>query len=495
VFLVQGRMLDSARPPSAARFPPEVGAPAGCRLFRSDLARDASGRPVLRFTDVTDRAGLGHVLYGMGAAVGDYDNDGRPDLYVTAWGSSVLFHNEGDGTFRDVTEASGTGDDRWSTSATFFDYDQDGWLDLFVANYVDFAADMKRECFSRGSARDYCNPAVYAPVPDRLFHNNGDGTFSDVSVPSGITQAFGAGLGVVAADLNADGWTDLYVANDGQPNQLWINEHGPGIFKNQGPLAGVALNRTGQAQGSMGVDAGDFDRDGDEDLFVTNLDHESSTVYVNLGKGLFVDRTIEAGLLRPSLGFTGFGTRFFDYDNDGWLDLLVVNGSVSLLEHSREQHNQLFRNDGGRRFIDVTATAGPVFTIHDLSRGTAVGDLDNDGDSDVVVFNDHGPTRVLLNEVGSRLHWLGVRVIDGRYRRDALQARIELVQPDGGSLWRRVHTDGSYLSASDHRVLFGLSADGSPRTIRVHWPGGGVEEFADLAVDRYWILESGKAPR
>ena len=245
----------------------------------------------------------------------------------------------------------------------------------------------------------------------------------------------------------------------------------------------------------MGVDAGDLDGDGDEDLLVTNLDHESSTLYANLGSGLYADRTIEAGLLQPSLGFTGFGARFLDYDNDGSLDLLVVNGSVRLLDNRIKQHNQVFRNDGTGRFSDVTATAGPAFKIYDVSRGAAVGDLDNDGDTDVVVFNNGGPTRVLLNEVGNRRHWLGLGVIDDRHRRDALQARIEVVRRGGVSSWRRVHTDGSYLSASDPRVLIGLGADPSPRTIRVHWAGGRVEEFPDLAVDRYWMLESGKAPR
>jgi hypothetical protein len=492
LFAVQGAALKPGERAGAVPSP-APSRPRG-RLFRNDLRIDADAARTLRFTDVTEQSGIDAGRYGMGVATGDFNNDGCVDLYVTNLGPNQMFRNNCNGTFTDVSRETATGDPRWSTSAVFFDYDRDGWLDLFVANYVDFTADMTRECFSRGSARDDCNPAVYAPVPGRLFHNRADGTFSDVSVPSGVTEAFGAGLGVVAADLNRDGWTDLYVANDGQANQLWINERGSGRFKNDGPLAGVAFNRTGQAQGSMGVDAGDFDGDGDEDLFVTNLDHESGTVYVNLGNGRFEDRTIEAGLLLPTLGFTGFGTRFFDYDNDGWLDLLVVNGSVSLVEKSLKQHNQLFRNHGGR-FIDVTMEAGPAFKLPELSRGAAVGDLDNDGDTDVVVFNNNGPVRVLLNEAGSRRHWLGARVIDGRYRRDGLQAPVELLQRQGGSLWRRVQTDGSYLSASDPRVLFGLGGDGSPRTIRVHWPEGRVDEFQDLAVDRYWVLESGKAPR
>ena len=466
------------------------------RLYRNDL-EPASQR--IRLTDVTERSGIIAAGYGMGAATGDIDNDGWIDLYVTNLGSNQMFRNNGDGTFTDITASSGSDDPRWSTSATFFDYDRDGWLDLFVVNYVDFTVRMKRECFSSGSARDYCNPAVYSPAADRLLHNNRDGTFTDVSVKAGVSRASGRGLGVLAADINEDGWTDLYVANDGDANQLWINERGSGVFRDDALLAGVAVSRTGQAQGSMGIDLADIDRDGDEDLFVTNLDNESNTFYRNVGKGLFEDRTSELGLFR--LGFTGFGTRFFDYDNDGWLDLVVVNGAVRHLAvqarrgdpYPLKQRNQLLRNDAGRRFVDVTAAAGPAFDRLDVARGASIGDLDNDGDSDLVVFNNSGAARVLRNEVGSRQHWLGVRVIDRR--RDGVQARVDLVRRAGAPLIRRVQTDGSYCAAGDPRVLFGLGTESSSQTVRIRWPGGQAEEFRDLAVDRYWTLEAGKAPR
>ena len=467
------------------------------RLYRND--RGAGGGGSLRFTDVTGRSGIVATGYGMGATTGDYDNDGWVDLYLTSLGPNQLFHNNGDGTFTDVTDKTGTGDTRWSTSATFFDYDQDGWLDLFVANYVNFSLDMKRECFSAGSARDYCNPVVYDPAPDTLLHNNRNGTFSDVSVLAGIARSPARGLGVLAADLNADGWTDLYVANDGDPNHLWTNERGTGSFRDDALLSGVAVSRMGRAQGSMGVDLGDVDRDGDEDLFVTNLDNEGNTLYVNQGQGLFEDRTVEAGLFK--LGLTGFGTHLTDYDNDGWLDLFIVNGAVRQMSsqvrtgdpYPLKQRNQLFRNDRGR-FAEVTARAGPPFERLEVGRGLSMGDLDNDGDSDVVIFNNNGPARVLLNEIGSRRHWIGARVLDGPNRRDALHARVELVRR-GGSLWRRVQADGSYAASSDPRLVFGLGEDATPQTIRVHWPGGKAEEFRGLTADRYWVLEAGKPPR
>jgi hypothetical protein len=483
LFAVQGGPL---RPGNDALAPKS-------RLYRNDTV---AGR--VRFTDVTETSGISVTGYGMGAATGDFNNDGWVDLYVTAMGPNRLLRNNGDGTFADVTKPSGTADGRWSTSATFFDYDADGWLDLFVVHYVDFGLGMKRGCFAADSSRDYCNPAVYAPVPDRLFHNNRDGTFADVSSRAGFLRSPARGLGVMAADFNGDGWSDLYVANDGDANQLWINRAGTGAFADEGLLTGVAVNRTGQAQGSMGIDAGDIDGDGDDDLFVTNLDNEGNTLYRNVGRSLFEDRSVETGLFR--LGFTGFGARFLDYDNDGWLDLVVANGAVRRSRQQAQQgdafplrqRNQLFRNERGR-FADVTGTAGPAFAGLHVGRGIAAGDLDNDGDTDLVVFNNSGPARLLLNDIGHRQHWLGVRALDGR--RDALQARITVVDGRGRTLVRRIQADGSYCAAGDSRVLFGLGADQAPRTVRVEWPGGRVEEFRNLAVDRYWVLEAGKPPR
>jgi len=489
LFAVQGGPLPSGAGEA-------VEAPRS-RLYRNDRGANASTR--LRFTDVTPQSRIAATGYGMGAATGDYDNDGWIDLYVTYLGSNRMLRNNGDGTFTDATATTGTDDPRWSTSATFFDYDRDGWLDLFVVNYVNFGLDVKPECFSAGSARDYCNPVVYDPVPDRLFHNNGDGTFSDVSVRAGIAAAPGRGLGVLAADLNGDGWTDVYVANDGDANRLWLNGGGA-TFVDEGLLSGVALSRTGMAQGGMGIDAGDVDGDGDDDLFVTNLDNESNTLYRNVGRGLFEDRTVESGVFR--LGLTGFGARFIDFDNDGWLDLVVANGAVRHMSgqarrgrrESLEQPNLLFRNESGRRFVDMTKQAGSAFGVPESSRGLSAGDLDNDGDMDLVVFNNGGRARVLINQASQGRHWIGARVVDGRYGRDGLHTRVDVVRRTE-VLRRRVQADGSYCAAGDPRVVFGLAADGASQTLRVHWIGDTVEEFRDLSADRYWVLEKGKPPR
>jgi hypothetical protein len=488
LFAVQSGSLD----PGAA------GAGTRSRLYRNDLMPGGA----LRFTDVTDRSGLAVEGYGMGAATGDFDNDGHVDLLLTFLGATRMFRNRGDGSFADVTQASGVADARWSTSATFFDYDRDGWLDLYVAHYVDFRRDVKRECFSAASARDYCNPAAYGPVAHRLLHNNGDGTFSDVSHRSGIARAPARGLGVVAADVNGDGWVDLYVANDGDPNQLWISDAGSGRFRDDALLAGLALSRAGRAQGSMGIDVADADRDGDDDLFVTNLDNEGNTFYLNGGGGLFEDRTVETGLF--ALGFTGFGARFVDYDRDGWLDLVVANGAVRHLpgqvrlgeRYPLRQQNQLFRNNGRGRFTDATAGAGAALEPLGVGRGIAVGDVDNDGDVDIVIFHNSGPARLLLGQPGGDSHWLGIRAIDGRYRRDALTARVELELPRGTPpAVGRIQVDGSYASASDPRVVFGLGRTGSLQAVRIKWPDGRLERFGDLAADRYWTLERGQGER
>jgi hypothetical protein len=458
------------------------------QLFRNNLVETGA----LTFTDVTDASGIMTTGYGMGVATGDFDNDGFVDLYVTSYGTSQLFHNNGDGTFSDVSRRSGTDVSGWSVSAVFFDYDRDGWPDLFVATYLRYTIEQNTKCFSPSGAVDYCTPNTYRPQPSRLFHNNRDGTFTDVTAKSGIGSEYGPALGVSTADFNGDGWVDLFVANDSQPNQLWINQH-DGTFKNVALAAGVALTAEGKAEASMGVDAGDVDNDGDEDLFITEQNGEGHNLYVNDGAGMFEDQSARSGLASASLAFTGFGTAWFDYDNDGWLDLLTVNGAVQTIQSLAQAHDpfplhqtkQLFRNAGHARFEDVSARAGAVFALSEVGRGAAFGDIDNDGDTDVVVNNNNGPARLLINNIGNKKHWLGVRVRVG--------ARVEIIRKNSPTLWRRARADGSYASANDPRVLVGLGDSSETPVVRVHWPDGRTTDAKDVVIDRYIAVE--ESPR
>ena len=495
VLLLQGTMLDVGRPPAQARFPLPPGHPPGHRLFRNDLALGAPG--TLRFTDVTEKSGIGGPSYGMGAAIGDYDNDGDPDLYLTAFGPNILYRNDG-GAFTDVTAAAGVALDRWSTSATFVDYDRDGDLDLFVANYVDFTVAGNRKCFDPVGDRDFCMPKLYRPVPDRLFRNEGGGRFADVTAAAGILKADGPGLGVVGADFDDDGWPDLYVANDGMANQLWVNRR-DGTFEDEGLISGTAYNAEGLPEGSMGVSTGDLDADGDLDLFVTNLPHETATLYLAHGKGLFQDATGAWGLGASTAPFTGFGTGFFDYDNDGWLDLFVANGAVANVEALRgqpypfQERNLLFHNPGRPPLLEIGARAGPAFAFREVGRGAAFGDVDNDGDVDVLVTNNNGPVRLLLNETRPRRPWLSVRLQGGPAENShGLGARIGLVRRGRPTLWRRVHTDGSYLTASDPRVHFGLGDGPTVDALLVEWPRGRREAWKRPRVGALQTLREGE---
>jgi hypothetical protein len=498
VYLVQGAVLEPGTKPSSTLFPwrgPDL--PQG-KLFRNDLTAGKDGRSTLSFTDVTQQSGIvanGTMGgYGMGAAIGDINNDGLPDLYLSNLGSNQMYLNKGNGRFADVTRESGTDDPRWSTSASFFDYDRDGWLDLLLVNYADFSVSNSPTCYAATTARDYCTPRVFRAPGNRLLHNKGNGVFEEVTVKAGVDKEFGHGLGVVTADFNDDDWIDIYVANDGDQNQLWINQKN-GTFTNEALLAGAAINRNGQTEAGMGVDAGDFDGNGAEDIFITHLMDETNTLYVNLGQTLFEDRTRESGLGIPGRRFTGFGTFFFDYDNDGWLDLFVANGAVQLLpDLARKkdpfplgQPDQLFRNTGKGSFVEVVEEAGPALQLLEVGRGAAFGDVDNDGDTDVLVTNNNGPARLYLNELGSRNHWLGLRLI-GKSGRDMLGAKVEIVVSKDRVLRRRVRTDGSYLSGNDPRVLAGLGAAQRVQLVRVRWPDGTREEFKDILVDKYTTL-------
>jgi len=487
VFLVQGNVLEPNTQPANTMFPWRGAEPPRGKLFRNDLSKAG-----LSFTDVTQQSGIVATGYGMGAAAGDINNDGLPDLYLSNLGSNQMYLNKGGGKFVDVTKESGTDDPRWTTGASFFDYDRDGWLDLMIVNYADFSVTNNPACYAATTAKDYCTPRVFRAPGNRLFHNKGNGIFEDVTVAAGVNKEFGHGLGIVTADFNNDGWIDIYVANDGDPNQLWTNQKN-GTFVNDALLAGCAINRNGQAEAGMGVDAADVDGNGFEDIFITHLMDETNTLYLNMGQALFEDRTREAGLGMPGRRYTGFGTFFFDYDNDGWLDLFIANGAVQLLpELVRQknrfplgQPNQIFRNTGKGSLVEISE---PEFSLLEVSRGAAFGDIDNDGDTDFLVTNNNGPARLFINQIGNRNHWLGLRLV-GKSGRDMLGAQVEIVVDDNRVLRRRVRTDGSYLSSNDPRVLIGLGAASRVKVVRVRWPDGAVEERNDVSVDHYTTLQ------
>jgi hypothetical protein len=498
VYLVQGAMIPAERPIEEALFPPRHPLPLTDRLYRNDLETRADGSTTLRFTDVTRESGIVATGYGMGVTAGDYDSDGWTDLYVTNLGANQMLRNKGDGTFEDATATTGTEDTHWSVPTTFFDYDGDGHLDLYVGNYIDVDLENRTICRDFIGALDYCGPGAYDPIPDRLFHNRGDGTFEDVSKRAGFDSGFGAALGVVAADFDRDGRADLYIANDALPNNLWMNQ-GDGTFIDDALLAGCSVNAEGKAEASMGVDAADFDNDGDLDLFMTHLTGETNTFFLNDGFGNFNDETLATGLGPPSRAFTSFGTSAFDYDNDGWLDILIVSGAVKKIEALARaedpfpvhQPNQLYRNLGGVRFEEVTGQAGPAFELSEVSRGALFGDIDNDGDRDVLIVNNSGPPRLLLNQVGTRNAWLGLRLVGGDPPRDLVGTLVALDRRGEASLWRRVRTDGSFCSANDPRVLFGLATRPEIERVRVYWPDGTAEEWRTLSANRYWDLAHG----
>ena len=496
-YLVQGQMLGD-KPLSEALYP--APSPIRDRLFRNDLSIGADGSRVLRFTDVTEQSGLIVESYGMGVAAADFDNDGWTDLYRTRNGPNQLFRNNGDGTFSDVSERSGTADPGWGVSASFFDFDRDGLLDLYVGNYLVYSVAGDIDCLAVSGQHDYCPPNSYRGQPDRLYRNRGDGRFADVSATALVGGAYGPALGVSTADFDGDGWIDVYVANDGEANQLWINQHN-GTFKETGFLSGSAVNAAGSAESSMGVDAADLDNDGDEDLFMTHWLNQTNTLYVNDGNGYFQDRTAFAQLGAPSFAKTGFGTGWLDFDNDTWPDLLVANGSVASIEAQARagdrfplrQADQLFRNLGDGRFEDVSSLAGPAFLVEEVTRGAAFGDVDNDGDTDVLLGDDASRARLLINQVGNRRHWLGVRLVGARRLggRDMLGARVEVSLPDGRRLVRRARSDGSYASASDPRVLVGLGDATEVVGLRVVWPDGRAEAFPGVPADQYVTLTQG----
>jgi hypothetical protein len=447
--------------------------------------------------DVTTESGLGDRGYGTGVAVGDIDNDGFVDVYVANVGADALYRNEG-GRFTNVTERAGIRGEAYSASAVFCDYDRDGFLDLYVTRYVTF--DPARECLAPDGKPDYCSPQSYAGASDVLYHNDGDGTFTDVSASAGIAEAAAPGLGVICSDLNRDGWPDFYVANDGTANQLWQNQ-GNGTFVDRAFFDGVALNGMGQAEAGMGVAVGDADGDHDLEIFVTHLKDQTNTLYLNDGEWGFRDGTDASGLAAPSLHRTGFGTVFFDFDHDGDLDIAVANGRVyreAPLEGAEgspfwkpyAEPNLLMENDGKGWFRDVSELAGSFGTEVEVSRALAFGDFDNDGDLDLLSTNTAGPARLFRNDAPKRGSWLVVRALDAARRRDAHGAEVTVTA--AGREYVRVANPGfSYLSSNDPRAHFGILDAVAAESLRVRWPDGTLEEFPGVALDQSIVVEKG----
>ncbi len=494
IFFVQGAPLQPGAQDDG-RFPLQHKE-ASDRLYRNTLTPGGA----LHFEDVTAQSGITGAEPGMGVAAGDIDGDGDIDLYVTQVGSNRLWRNRGNGTFEDVIRKSGADDPRFSVPATFFDYVRDGGLVLYVGNYLDEDWQNPKVCRSASGAVDICGPSSYPPLPDSLFRNRGDGTFENVTTRAGLPGRFGPALGVVAVDFDLDGWLDFYVANDQHDNQMWMNR-GDGTFEDRALLGGTAVNSEGMPEASMGLVASDFDGDGDDDLFMAHLTGETNTYYRNDGRGLFVDLTATTGLGPPSRSFTGFGVAPIDADNDGDLDLFIVNGAVRAIDELRQagdpypyhQRKLFFENTGQGAFKELSAEVLPILQTSEISRGLAMGDLDNDGDLDLVLANNNGPARIFLAQVGQDHAWIGFRLIQAGGKSDALGARAGLERPGKATLWRRVAVDGSYESSNDPRLLFGLGNDDAVGDLVVWWPNGKRERFAaaGLKVRSYQTLKQG----
>jgi len=448
-----------------------------------------------KFADVTEFSGIATFGFGMGGCAADYDNDGWPDLYVTAVGGNKLYHNTQNNSFADVTDSAGVGAGLWSASCAFGDIDNDGNVDLYVTRYVDFAPDKTKVCTLFQDFRSYCHPSVYKSVPDILYRNNGDGTFTDVTKESGVYKA-GNGLGVVFGDYDDDGWIDIYVANDATPNFLFHNK-GKGVFEEVGLWSGTAVGVDGKPLAGMGTDMGDMNGDGLIDIFVTNLAGQTHSLYKNLGKALFTNVTFSSGVAEATLPYAGWGTAFFDYDNDGDLDLAVANGDVldnaNLIRDnvSYAQLNLLFRNDGTGKFVSVGPTSGPGFALKKASRALAVGDLDNDGDLDIVVSNVGATADVLQNEGGNRGNSILVRTVGTRGNRDGIGARLKL-SVGGKTLVRDVRAGSSYLAQNDLRVHFGLGKAQKADRMEIHWPGGPVEVIENIEANQILTVRQGE---
>jgi hypothetical protein len=477
IFFVNGARISDPMPQGA--MPDKSDRKFWNRLYHQN--------PDGTFTDVTEKAGLTGMpqnRYGMGVAVGDFDNDGFEDLYVTGFGGNTLYHNNGDGTFTDVTARAGVAAEGWSTSAGFFDFDNDGKLDIFVARYLEWSFADNRVCGERKpGGRAYCHPDNYPGIANILYRNNGDGTFTDVSRKAGIAQPAGKSLGVAFADFDGDGWPDIYVANDSVQCFLYRNNHN-GTFTDVSLTAGVGFNEDGKTFAGMGVDFADYDNDGRPDIVVTDLSDQRYLLYRNNGDGSFTDATSASGVGRATQTYSGWSTKFIDYDNDGWKDLFVAQGHVmDNIEVTNPnlkylQPPLLLHNAAGR-FSAVDG--GPGLKTPWAGRGAAFGDLDNDGDIDVVVANLGQPAYVLRNDGGNRNGWIGVRARGTKSNRDGIGCEVKVTSASGLVQYHTIQTAAGYLSASDKRLIIGLGADRAAKSVEIRWPAGGTQRFENVA--------------
>jgi hypothetical protein len=482
IYLVNGAAIPSLKKESPAYWN---------RLFHNN--RDGT------FTDVTEKAGLAGAGYGIGVAVGDYDNDGRPDLFVANVTGNQLFHNNGDGTFTDVTEKAGlsgaklNGKKMWSVSAGWFDYNNDGLLDLFVVNYCQWEVNKDPYCAVKSGVRAYCHPKQYAPLHNTLYRNNGDGTFTDVSQKTGIAEHPGKGMSVSFADYDQDGYLDAFVANDTTPAFLFHNLKGK-KFEEVGVTAGVAYAPDGGALSGMGSDFRDVDNDGLPDVWYTAVEHETFPMLMNQGDGSFMDQSATNGL-RSTADMSGWGNGIVDFDNDGWKDLFVARSNVmdniSLLNPNRtyEEPNTVFRNLGNGKFEDVSATAGADFQLKAAHRGVAFGDLDNDGRIDAVVSVLGGPVKLFHNISPATNHWVLLKLVGTNSNRMGIGAQVHIVTPDNRSQWSEATTATGYASSSDSRVHFGLGANTRIRDLEIRWPSGVRQSLHDVGGDQILTIE------
>ena len=448
------------------------------------------------FTDITAASGLAVELYGMGVSIADYDNDGKQDLYVTALEGDRLYHNEGGGRFRDVTKEAGIQNANFGTSAAWLDYDRDGKVDLFVANYVQWTQKADLWCSLDGVTKSYCTPESYKGTASKLYRNLGGGKFEDASQKAGVADPTSKSLGIAVLDYNADGWPDLFVANDTQPNKLYRNNKN-GTFTDDGLIAGVAFGEDGVARGAMGVDAADYDRSGKPSLIVGNFSNQMLGLYHNEGNGLFVDEAPLSTVGRASLLSLAFGTFFFDYDLDGLLDIYVANGHIEE-EIERVQPKVkyaqpplLFRNVGKGKFENATAFMGAAFNRPVVARGAAYGDYDRDGDLDVLVTNNGGPVYLFRNEGGNQKNWLSIRTVGAKSNRDGIGAVIR-IDTASGKQWGMVRSGSSYCSQSDLALTFGLGADQAVAALEIEWPSGAKQKLTNISANQGITIEEGK---